>query len=307
MQIWKPFILNWYKHRISTGKLEATNRKVGTLQKNACGYRKDYLAVAKMKRAGYKKVRKAIGKQLCYLRRNLQNIVIMALYGLLRHLSKRHRHNLLVTKELYRQQLWMYENRSHKIADRIISISQPHIRPIVRGKAKSNVEFGAKVSLSLIDGFSFIDRISWDSYNESSDLVGQIEKYRKRFGFYPESVHADQIYRNHDNRRYCIKIGIRFSGPPLGRPKKVTAENAEQLKRKKQQHRQDEIDRIAIEGKFGQARVMAKLASTSETVIMVSFILMNLEILFSSLRFLLRTWHNFLAGYQKSGIYTTCI
>jgi len=273
--------------------------------------RKDYLAVAKKKRAGYKKVRKAIGKQLCYLRRNLKNINTMVPEGLLTHLSKRQYRSLLVIKELYRQQLWMYENRIKKIADRIISISQPHIRPIVRGKAKSNVEFGAKVSLSLIDGFSFVDRISWDSYNESGDLVGQIEKYRERFGFYPESVHADQIYRNHDNRRFCKKFGIRLSGPPLGRPKKVTAENAEQLKLEKQQHRQDEIDRIAIEGKFGQAkrrfslaRVMAKLAGTSETVIMVSFIVMNLEkILSSGMSFLLRTRHNLLAGYQKSVIY----
>jgi len=41
---WKPFILNWYKHPISTGKLEATNRKIGTLQRNACGYRdEEYL------------------------------------------------------------------------------------------------------------------------------------------------------------------------------------------------------------------------------------------------------------------------
>ncbi len=92
------------------------------------------------------------------------------------HLSKRQYRSLLVIKELYRQQLWMYENRTHKIADRIVSISQPHIRPIVRGKAKSNVEFGAKVSLSLIDGFSFVDKIGWDSYNESGDLIGQIRK-----------------------------------------------------------------------------------------------------------------------------------
>ena len=192
--------------------------------------RKNYLAVAKQKRPGYKKVRKAIGRQLCYLRRNLRNIDKMASEGLLVHLSKREYHNLLVIKELYRQQLWMYENRTHKITDRIVSIAQPHIRPIVRGKAKSKVEFGAKVSLSLVDGFSFVDRIDWDNYNESGDLIGQIEKYHKRFGFYPESAHADQIYRNRENRRYCKAHGIRLSGLPLGRPKKVTAENAEQLK-----------------------------------------------------------------------------
>jgi hypothetical protein len=273
--------------------------------------RKNYLAVAKKKKPGYKKVSKAIGKQLCYLRRNLQNIDIMACNGLLLHLSKRLYRDLLVIKELYRQQLLMYENRTHKIADRIVSISQPHIRPIVRGKAKSKVEFGAKVSLSLIDGFSFVDRIDWDNYNESGDLIGQIKNYYKRFGFYPESVHADHIYRNRENRQYCKSYGIRLSGLPLGRPKKVTAENAEQLKRDKQQHRQDEIDRIAIEGKFGQgkrrfslARVMAKLAGTSETVIMVAFIVMNLEkILSSSLYFLSQIWQNLLSIHQECRSY----
>ena len=38
---WKPFILNWYKHHISTGKLEVMNRKIGMLQRQACGYRDD--------------------------------------------------------------------------------------------------------------------------------------------------------------------------------------------------------------------------------------------------------------------------
>ena len=274
--------------------------------------RKDYLAVAKQKRPGYKKVRKAIGKQLCYLRRNLKNIDRMASEGLLMCLNKRQYRNLLVIKELFRQQLFMYENHTHKVSDRIVSISQPHVRPIVRGKAKSNVEFGAKVSVSLIDGFSFVDRISWDSYNESGDLVGQIKNYHKRFGFYPESVHADQIYRNRENRRYCKKYGIRLSGPPLGRPKEVTTENAERLKQEKQQHRQDEIDRIAIEGKFGQgkrrfslARIMAKLAGTSEVVIMISFMVMNLEkILSGCLIFLLYIWQSLQISLQE---HATCV
>jgi transposase len=41
LRAWKPFILNWHRHRISTGKLEAINRKIGTLQRNAYGYRDD--------------------------------------------------------------------------------------------------------------------------------------------------------------------------------------------------------------------------------------------------------------------------
>jgi len=150
--------------------------------------RKDYLAVAKQKRPGYKKIRKAIGKQLRYLKRNLKTIAKRVEEGLLWLLSKRMYRNLLVIQELYRQQLWMYENRSNKIADRIVSISQPHVRPIVRGKVKSNVEFGAKISLSLVNGFSFVDRISWNNYNESGDLISQIKDYHNRFGCYPEQV-----------------------------------------------------------------------------------------------------------------------
>jgi hypothetical protein len=270
-------------------------RKPRTYRKKA---RKDYLALIKQKRPGYKKIRKGIRKQLGYLGRNLKTIDRMASETLLPHLDKRLYRLLLVSQELYRQQLWMYQNKCHSIEDRIVSLYQPHIRPIVRGKAQAPVEFGAKISISLVDGFSFVDVLSWDPYNESGDLQGQIESYRARYGFYPESVHADKIYRTRDNRRYCKKHGIRISGPPLGRPKQLTELNKKELRALKCQQRQDEIDRIAIEGKFGQgkrrftlARIMAKLAKTSEAVIMVSFIVMNLEkILSSILLFLFGSW-----------------
>ena len=266
-------------------------RKPRTYRQKA---RKDYLAVAKQKKPGYKTIRKAIGKQLRYLQRNLKTIAKGVDQGFLGLLGKRRYRNLLVIQELYRQQVWMHEHRSHTIADRIVSISQPHVRPIVRGKAKSNVDFGAKISVSLINGFSFVDRICWDAYNESGDLKSQIKRYRRRFGYYPASVHADQIYRTRENRRYCKKHGIRLSGPPLGRPQTRTEANASELKQQRRIHRQDEIDRIAIEGKFGQSkrrftlsRIMAKLAKTSEAVIAMSFIVMNLERILSFLFYFL--------------------
>jgi len=268
--------------------LAGVRRKLRTYRQKA---RKAYLAVAKQKKPGVKKIRKAIGQQLRYLKRNLGHIDRMAGEGLLFCLDKRLYRLLLVIRELYRQQLWMYENRTHSIADRIVSIYQPHVRPIVRGKAKSPVEFGAKVSISLIRGFSFVDRIDWDAYNESCDLIEQIERYRQRFGFYPESVHVDKIYRTRENRQFCKEHGIRMSGPPLGKP----IEEAEVLKAQRKLQHQDELDRIAVEGKFGQgkrrfslARVMTKLALTSEVSIVVSFIVMNLEkILTGILSFLL--------------------
>lgn len=175
--------------------------------------RHDYLAVAKQKKPGPNKIRKAIRKQLGYLRRNLKTIEALTQEDLLRFLDKRLYRLLLVAQELYRQQSRMYKDRRHTIADRIVSLYQPHVRPIVRGKVKSPVEFGAKISVSLVDGFSFVDTLSWDAFNESGDLVSQVEAYRHRFGFYPASVHVDRIYRTRDNRRFCKKYGIRLSPP----------------------------------------------------------------------------------------------
>ena len=268
--------------------------------------RKAYLAVAKQKKPGAKKIHKALGQQLRYLRRNLSTIEQMASLGRLKYLGKRLYRLLLVVQELYRQQLWMYENHTHSISHRIISLSQPHVRPIVRGKAKSPVEFGAKVSVSLVNGFSFVEKIGWEAYNESCDLIEQIERYRQRFGFYPESAHVDQIYKTRENRVYCQSKGIRLSGPMLGRP----TEDAERLKTQRAICRQDEIDRIPIEGKFGQgkrrftlARIMAKLAITSETVIMVSFMVMNLEKILSRILFLcLFVVHDMLAKGLRSNL-----
>ena len=255
--------------------------------------RKAYLAVAKQKKPGVKKIHKAIGQQLRYLRRNLGTIDHLASQGRLIYLSPRLYRLLLVIREVVRQQQAMYACRTHRISDRIVSLYQPHLRPIVRGKAQSPVEFGAKVSVSLVQGFSFVEKIGWDAYNESCDLIEQIERYRQRFGFYPESVHVDKLYRTRDNRRYCQANGIRMSGPPLGRP----SEGSEGVLQQQLAH-QDEIDRIAIEGKFGQgkrrfslARIMAKLAVTAEAVVMVSFLVMNLEkILSGILSFLFGLW-----------------
>ncbi len=248
--------------------------------------RKRYLGVAKQKKPGMKKIRKAIGQQLRYIKRNLGHIDrLLAEPEAIKLLTGYQQRCLESVRILYTQQLTMYEERLRSIPERIVSISQPHVRPIVRGKAGKKVEFGAKISISHIKGgYVVLDRLSWDAYNESGDLIGQIEGYRERFGYYPESVHADAIYRTRANRAYCKKRDIRLAGKPLGRPKKETEQNKAELKAKKKQMRQDEVDRIPVEGKFGNLkrkgtldRIMAKLARTSESVIHVGVIVLNLD------------------------------
>lgn len=165
-------------------------RKPRTYREKA---RKQYLAVAKQKKPGAKKIRKAIGQQLRYLKRNLGHIdVQLKEPDALARLSHYEQRCLETIRLLHTQQLTLYEARTHSIPDRIVSISQPHVRPLVRGKAGKKVEFGAKVSIShLKEGYVVLDRLSWDAYHESVDLTGQIESYKERFGHYPASVQAD--------------------------------------------------------------------------------------------------------------------
>ena len=56
---------------------------------------------------------------------------------------------LLVFSELVRQQIILDHSESRSIPDRIVSFGQVHIRPIVRGIARCDVEVGAKISLSV--------------------------------------------------------------------------------------------------------------------------------------------------------------
>lgn len=181
--------------------------------------RKSYLEVAKQRKPTVKKRRRAIKKQLQYIRRNFSIIDQLIEAGAtLSDLSNGQYKMLLVVSEVYRQQLYMYENQTLRIDDRIVSLAQPHIRPIVRGKAGTPVEFGAKLSASCIGEYIFLDRISWDNFNESVELKSQIEAFKSFTGYYPESVHVDRIYRTRENRAWCKERGIRISGPPLGRP-----------------------------------------------------------------------------------------
>ncbi len=254
------------------------NKKPRTYRKKA---RKDYLKVAKKRRPSRQERRRAIAKQLQYIKRNLSHIENLVSSGAdLSSLSPSKYKILLVVTEVYRQQLWMYENESTRIDDRIVSITQPHIRPLVRGKAGKPVEFGAKLSVSCFDNYVFLDHLSWNNFNESGDFKDQIEAYKNFTRYYPSSVHVDRIYRTRENRAFCKKRGIRISGSPLGRPPKDISQQ------QKKQAQNDERFRNAIEGKFGQAKrrfslnlVMTKRQETSEVSIALTFLVLNLSTL----------------------------
>ena len=246
--------------------------KPRTYRENA---RKDYLNCIRKKNKSGKQIRKAIKKQIHYICRDY-NIICDYLDGG-KPLSDSDLERFDTIRNLYDQQLEMYHNNSHKVDNRIVSLSQPWVRPIVRGKAKSKVEFGAKLDISVDGGgFTRLEHTSFDSYNESQNLVDIIERYKSRTGRYPKRVLADKIYRNKDNIKFCQERKIEFLGKPLGRPKKDFIPD-------KKATRKSEIDRIEVERKFSQAKgshglglIKCRLKNTSLTAIALSIVALNI-------------------------------
>lgn len=98
---------------------------------------------------------------------------------------------LLVISELNRQQNILLTAKTRSIPDRIVNLFQRQVRPIVRGKARAAVEFGAKISVSVRNGIAFLHRISCGPYNASENLTPQAKKYKHEYGCNPERIFAD--------------------------------------------------------------------------------------------------------------------
>jgi len=292
-----------FSERIIDGLYPKTDwkKKPRTYREKA---RKAYLAICKQRRPSGKVRRRGIKQQLQYLRRNLGHIECLLEYwpeGSPLPLPRWLLYRYWVIQHVYAQQCEMYRNKRRRCDDRIVSISQPYVRPIIRGKVDKPVEFGSKLSVSLTgDGVACVDHLRWDAFHEGGDLKSQVEAYRARHGYYPEVVLGDPVYGTQENRRYLKGRDIRFAGKPLGRPKRVTEANREAMKRLKAQRRKEYLQRIPIEGKFGQGKngyrlnyIRAKRADTSFAWISSIFLVMNLQIL---LRIFFALWEKGVAA-----------
>ncbi len=241
--------------------------------------RRDFLNLSKSKKKSANKIREGIRKQLQYIRRDIR-FIVKIIEKCRPKVSERQAEQLNIITTLYEQQLYMYESRTHSVADRIISLSQPWIRPIVRGKAHAATEFGAKLHISMVNGYAKIERLSFNAFNEATDFFAAVEGYRQEHGFYPGRVLADKIYRNREILSWCKERNIRMTGVALGRPPKD--KDMKQEARRQEYH--DICDRNIVEGEFGVGkrcyglnRIMAHLPETSFCVIGIALLCMNLQ------------------------------
>ncbi|QPN71097.1 IS5 family transposase [Synechococcus sp. CBW1108] len=252
--------------------------------------RNRFLAIIKKKKPKCAEIREVKRFKLNEIRRNLRAIDQMIHCGvMLLELGTQLYRKLLITSELYRKQQEMYDADSRRIDDRIVNLSKPHVRPIVRGKAGRRTEFGAKILISDDNGFVDVDRISWDNYNEANDLIARTKQYNEERGYYPARICADSIYMTLGNKKFCAENNIRLSG----RPRKKQVEAEVQTAEQQELFKSDLRKRSVIEGrigtskrKYGLDRIMTKLIETSRTVITMAFFVMNAEKVLRLLRLL---------------------
>jgi len=228
---------------------KAIGKKYRTYCRSA---RKVYLNFSKKKQKSKKLIKKCKKQMLQYVRRNVHQLEEILKEcrekGLM--MKKKVLERFEVVKKIYSQQLEMYKKGTQRIQDRIVSLSKPLVRPIKRGKAGQSVEFGPKAALSQVDGFLFLDKISYDNFSEASIKVvmEQLGNYEKLFGKKPPSLTGDGLYGSRDNRKLLKELDIGCAFKALGRKVKANGPGHDQWFKRKQR------ERNRIEGGFGTAK-----------------------------------------------------
>lgn len=254
-------------------KLGGLKEKIRTHCRKA---KKTYLKFTKKRKRTKREIRKAKKQLLQYVRRNIEQ-----LKGVLRKARKvsievrrKIKERLKVAEKIYEQQMYMLKEKINRVEKRIVSFHRSHIRPIVRGKSGKDVEFGPKCSMSYVDGYLFLDKLSYEAYHEGKVLKEDIQRHKERFGARAKVIITDRIYGTRENREMLEREGTKGSLIPLGRKNKHTGKKLKWI-REKQRRRSE------IEGAIGNSKVNYGLERITyrneELQIRLGLIAMNLS------------------------------
>ena len=164
----------------------------------------------------------------------------------------RHRTKLLDVQKAnltYRKHRKHSRSQARRITCRLLDLLGKilkEIREIEKGKEVKIVEFGAKVNNILVDGISFIEKLSFNAFNEGTRLVHCLKMHKRLFGVEAKKFGGDTVYAGTENRDYCKANGIQTSFVKRGRP-------FDEKKKEKDLVRK-ELARVrapAMEGSFG--------------------------------------------------------
>ena len=224
-------------------KLHRPRTKYLDVQKANLTYRKQRRRTKSQTRKMTRRLLDLLGKILKEIRRMEREN-----NGADKSLTIREKGDLDIITKMYRQQKNHFQSKDcrESIKDRIVSISKPYVRPIVRGKEVKSVEFGAKVNNILVDGISFIEKLSFNAFNEGTRLVHCLKMHKRLFGVEAKKVGGDTGYAGTENRDYCKANGIQTSFVKRGRP-------FSEEKKERDLVRQElaRVRATAMEGSFG--------------------------------------------------------
>lgn len=116
---------------------------------------------------------------LCAVKRNRDFVDWFLAEG--RVLGGRQMELLGTIRRLYVQQKEMFDERKRRVEERTAGIAHQFLRPVVRGKAKAQVDVGVNYDVS-VDGneTARLERASFDAYSECTVLKDVVERYRER-------------------------------------------------------------------------------------------------------------------------------
>lgn len=253
-----------------------TGERVRTYRRKA---RKLFLNFSKKKIKTRQMIERTKKRMLQYVRRNLGQL--KARVGQLDYLVRKEvEERLKVAEKIYAQQKQMYDEKVQRCEARVVSWWREYVRPIKRGKSGGKeVEFGPKVCLSHVDGFTFLDEFNHENYSEARvDIVEkQIKNYEERFGHKPPSMTGDQLYGNRGNRELLKVLEILPAFKPLGRKGEESQRQERYLRRKQRERNRIEGDIGNVKEHYGCDGIRYHYVEGSEMWVRLGLLAKNLK------------------------------
>jgi len=82
---------------------------------------------------------------------------------------------------IYVQQMEIWQMKARSVTGRILNLYMPHIRSIVRGKTGRDVEFSSKALVNWVDGYCFLGKCAFETYNEGEDMAASLDRYNREY------------------------------------------------------------------------------------------------------------------------------
>jgi DDE family transposase len=211
--LWESVHWSYYQMKIISKALKLKSPRTKYLK-----WKKRYISYSKMRRKTNKK-RTPLTRGLLHLLKKINTKLDYLEKDFDFEMPSVYHQRRATIKKIHTQQHLLF-TIGEKPKNRIVSIHKQYLRPIVRGKEIKAVEFGAKVNKLQIDGINFIQKISFDNFNEGTQFKNTIYKAQRLTRTRVKIAGADAIYATNKNRVFASSNNIQTDFIPKGRPSK---------------------------------------------------------------------------------------